>query len=191
MRVVLEVVAHLGRALRLEQRLEAREHGLAVELRRRVDGVVRERYIGGASGLDAERHADDARLHVVEAGGLGVEGDEVRRSERREPALERRLVEHELVVARCIAHRRIGLQRDSVRGCGGRGGGKVGCGLRRAAARPAGRVVGVRAAELGEQVPETEPRVEPAQHGLVRRAAREIGGFRRQVEVAVDGGELA
>jgi len=192
MRVVLEVVADLGRALRFEQRLEPREHGLAVELRGCVDGVVRERHIGGAPGLDAERYADDARLHVVEAGGLGVEGDEVRRGERREPTLEGRFVEHELVVARRVAHRRVGVQ------CGGvaarrRGRGQVGRGCRGAigGGAVAVRATAVAAAELGEQVLEAEPRVELAQRGFVGRAPREVGGLGGQVEIAVDGGELA
>ena len=75
--VVLQVMADLPALRVLEQRLQPRERRRPVELVRRAGVVVRERQVGGLAGLDAERDADDLGFHVVEAGGLGVEGEEV------------------------------------------------------------------------------------------------------------------
>ena len=87
-RVVLQVVSDLAVRLALEQRLQGREHPRALELvgRARVD--VRERHVGGRSRLERERDADDLGVHVVEARGLGVEGEQLRLAQALEPALE-------------------------------------------------------------------------------------------------------
>ena len=115
MRIVFEVMADLGRALRFEQRLEPRQHGVAVELLRRAHIVVSERHIGRTARLDAERHADDARLQVIERSGLGVEGEERALRERLQPASERSFIEHDFVSARCGEQRRVGDERAAVR----------------------------------------------------------------------------
>ena len=47
-----------------------------------------QRHVGGDAALEAERHADDLGLHVVEAGGLGVEGEQIATAQRIEPPLE-------------------------------------------------------------------------------------------------------
>ena len=82
-RVVLEMVADLAARRILEHRLQRREHALAVQLLGRAGIVVAQRHVGRDAGLDAEGDADDLGLHVVEAGGLGVEGEQRRRARSR------------------------------------------------------------------------------------------------------------
>ncbi len=72
-RVVFEVVAEL-RALRIfEERLQGFEHAFPIQLFGRAGIAVTHRHIRGDAGLGGERHADDLRLHVVEARGRGGE----------------------------------------------------------------------------------------------------------------------
>ena len=86
--VVLEVVTELGAARILENRLQRRQHARAVELLRRAGVDVAQRHVGSRAWHDAERHADDLGAHVLEAGGLGVEGEQLRLAQCAEPALE-------------------------------------------------------------------------------------------------------
>ena len=88
-RVVLEVVADLRRVSRPRAAAcSFASTSSSVQLVRRARVVVREREVGGLAGLDAEGDADDFGLHVVEAGRLGVEGEERRFVERVEPCVE-------------------------------------------------------------------------------------------------------
>ena len=108
--VVLQVLADLGRAFRFEDRAELPEHHLGRELGRRARVVVPEGNVGGTPGLDRERHPDQVRAHVVEARGLGVERDRVRRAEALDPGVEGGFVEHRLVLGggglrRCVVAR--------------------------------------------------------------------------------------
>ena len=61
-------------------------------------------------GSTANDSADDVRTHVVQAVGLGIEGDERRRSQLREPGVEFLLRDDLLIVARlrpgCARRRR-------------------------------------------------------------------------------------
>ena len=72
----------------LEQRLQRRQHLLRDRAARGTGVVVRERHVGRHARLDAEGDADDLGAHVVEAGGLGVEREQRRGTQPREPALE-------------------------------------------------------------------------------------------------------
>ena len=87
-RVVLEVMADLRVLLGFEQRLELREAGLAVELVGRAGVVVAQRQVGRDAGRHRERDADDLGLHVFEAGGFGVEREQRRGRELRDPRVE-------------------------------------------------------------------------------------------------------
>ena len=69
-------------------------------------------HIGGTARLDAERHADNARVHVIEAGRFGVESDQRRRAQSRQPAFEIRALEHGFIA---LARR---LRRGRRRGLG-------------------------------------------------------------------------
>ncbi len=86
--IVLQMLAELGQLRILQQRLQRREHPRARQLFGRAGIVVRERHIGGDTGLDAERDADDLGIHVVQARGLGVEGEQRRAAQAREPAFK-------------------------------------------------------------------------------------------------------
>jgi hypothetical protein len=65
----------------------------APELLRGARVGVRERHVGCVAGLYAERHAHDLRLHVVERGGFGVEGEELRSAEALQPEGQPRALE--------------------------------------------------------------------------------------------------
>jgi hypothetical protein len=107
-RVVLEVMADLRPLRVLEQRLQPRERPLPVELVRRAGVIVREGQVRGLAGFNAERDADDAGLHVVEARGFGVEGEEIGFPERLHPGVKLLLSGDRFVRTR--RHRRPGLR---------------------------------------------------------------------------------
>jgi len=94
MGVVFQVLADLGVLGTFQQRLEAGQHGGAVELVRHAGVAVRERDVDRLAGLDGEGDADDLRLHGVEAGGLGIEGDQLGLFEALEPVAQGPLVQN-------------------------------------------------------------------------------------------------
>ncbi len=175
-RVVLEVMADLRAVRVLEQRLELRERLLAVELVRCAGVIVGERQVGRVAGLDAERHADDLGLHVIEAGRLGVEGEERRLLKPCKPGGKLLLGRDRLV----MALRRVVVLRGSR---GGRGG-RFRCGRGRGGH---GRGAG----ELAQQRIHFQALVERRERFNVGRLAGELGGLERQLEIAADGRELA
>ena len=97
--VVLEVLADLGFAGILQQRLECGQHGIAVELCGGVQIVVGQRDIGRLARLKRQPHADDARLHIVQAGGLQVEAEGLGCLQAFEPGIQRITLEDHLVLA--------------------------------------------------------------------------------------------
>ena len=52
-----------------------REHGIAVELLRCASIVMRQRYVGGFSGFNTKRHADDFGVFIIQRRSLGIEGE--------------------------------------------------------------------------------------------------------------------
>ena len=105
--VEFHVRADLGVARVLEQRAQRGEHALALELLRRAGIAVRQRHVRAAPGLGAERDADDLCPHVIEPGGLGIEGEQRRARQALEPSEELGPV----VDQRVVALNRIGAQR--------------------------------------------------------------------------------
>ena len=101
--VVLEVLPQFLSFRIGEPRREPREHAVLRKLFRRPGIPMRERQVARVAGLDRQRHADDPCRHRVEARCLRVEADEIGALDRCHPALERRRIEHGLVVA---GHRR-------------------------------------------------------------------------------------
>ena len=83
--VVLEVVAQLGLGRVRQQRPELGEHGIEGKLLRGAGIAVAEGDVGGLAGLHGEGEAHQIRLHVVQAGGFRVEGDERRLLQARRP----------------------------------------------------------------------------------------------------------
>ncbi len=75
--VEFQMLPELGVRRILQQRPQRLEHARALELRGRAGIVVRQRHIGRMARLDAEGDADDLRAHVVEAGGLGIEREQL------------------------------------------------------------------------------------------------------------------
>ncbi|CAM5321889.1 hypothetical protein RLIN73S_06475 [Rhodanobacter lindaniclasticus] len=97
--VVLRVLAQLGPRRVLEDRLQRGQHGIAIELRRHAGVVVAERDVAGPARLHREAEADDVRAHRVEAGGLGVERDQLGVAQFLQPGVELRLGGDEFVLA--------------------------------------------------------------------------------------------
>ena len=108
--VVLEVMTEFRLLRVLEHGLQRLEYAGAIELRRRARIVVSQRQIRGRAGLDAEGEPDYLRAHVVEARRLGVEHDQLRAAQLREPALEVLPASQSLIVShdflrRCLRGR--------------------------------------------------------------------------------------
>ena len=169
--VVLEILADLGVPVRLQPRLETRQHPVEGELRRPVGEHMGQRQVGRLARRHGKRHADQARRHRIETGGLGIEGGELGAFDRRQPAVERRFVQDCDVVARIA------------------GVGAVGAG-------PGfGPIVGGRRAlpalEFGQPAAEFEPAVKVAEPLAVAFGRRQRRQFHRQVDRGVDGHQAA
>ena len=95
--VVLQVLPHLEPLRVLEQGPECTQHHVTVELVGHPGVVMRQRHVGGPAGLDRERYANDTRLHVIEAGGLGIDADQAGVPQRLQPAIETVLIQHRFV----------------------------------------------------------------------------------------------
>ena len=113
-RVVLDVLADLGRVRVLEPRPQPRDHLVERQLVGRARVVVAQRHVRGLARLDRERDADDARAHRVERVGLGVERRQRRRVQLRDPGVELLEREDRLVLARQVGRRHDG--RDGLVG---------------------------------------------------------------------------
>ncbi|MNQ55968.1 hypothetical protein D3C85_700780 [compost metagenome] len=98
--VVLGVLADLGLARVFQDRLERRQHLVAIELRRHAHIGVGQRDVGGFARRDRERQAHQLRLLRVEAGGFAVEGDQFGLLQLRQPAIELDLLEDRQVARR-------------------------------------------------------------------------------------------
>ena len=96
--VVLGVLPDLGLGRVFQQRLQGQQHGLAVQLGRRAFIIVGQGHIGCFMWLDGERQANQLRLLGVQAGGLGVEGEQRRLAQLLQPGIETGLVEDGFVL---------------------------------------------------------------------------------------------
>ena len=85
--VVFQMMSEFWPVSVLEHRLECREHLFTIELLRSSRIVVAERHVCRFPRRDRERQADDARLHVIEAVGFRIEGNERCRGEPRQPRI--------------------------------------------------------------------------------------------------------
>ena len=95
--IVFQMMAQLGLGGIFQDGLEGRQDLVAIQLMRRAGVIVTQRHVGGFSGTDRESHADHARLHVVQAVGLGIEGDQRRGLQLLQPAFEH-ILRHDLVI---------------------------------------------------------------------------------------------
>ena len=75
--VVLEVLSHLALAGVLQQGPQLLQRPVAVQLHGRPQVVMRQGHIGGFARLHGKGNANDSRLHVIQAGGLGIEGEQL------------------------------------------------------------------------------------------------------------------
>jgi hypothetical protein len=86
------------RARVLEQRFQLAQHRLAVELRRRIRILVRQRQVGAFAGAVGERHTDDLGTHHVKTGGLGIDRVQLGLFQTRDPGIQFGLGEYRLVI---------------------------------------------------------------------------------------------
>ncbi len=160
--IIFQVLAQLGLAGIFQQGFQLFQHLVAIQLIGGTGVVVGQGDVGGLAGLHGEGDADDACLHVAQAGGLRIEGEQLGPLQSFEPGIESLLREYGFVV---------GVQRFA-------GGGRAGfrCHAFIQLAQP-----GV---ELQFFVP-------LAQGIPVRFPASQAGGVLFQFHIAADGGELA
>jgi hypothetical protein len=91
--VELGVLADLEFVRVFQDRLERAQHGVAVQLLGHADVGVGQRDVGRFVGLHGERQADQLRLLRVDAGGFGVEGEQLGVVQFLQPDVETRLIE--------------------------------------------------------------------------------------------------
>ena len=98
--IVFAVLAELP-AIRIgEQRRQRSQCRRAIQLRRRTRIFMRKRQVDGLAGFDRKTHADQIRLHRVEAVGLGVEGEFSGFFQHADQRVELRVGDHRCVFAR-------------------------------------------------------------------------------------------
>ena len=95
--VVLEVLADFFALFVFENGLELVQYQSAVELIRRARIVVAEGYVGGVACGGGEADAHQVRFHVIEAGGFGVESEQLGFLKFVEPGVQFFLGKHGLV----------------------------------------------------------------------------------------------
>ncbi len=99
--VELQIVPDLEDRCVLAQRLQPRERLGPVDLHRRfgeqVGRAVAQRDVARLVGAQGERHADQIAARRVGAGRLGIDRDPALVLRRRDPAVERRGIDHRLV----------------------------------------------------------------------------------------------
>ena len=98
MGIIFQVLADLADLAVLQQRLKRTQHLVFTQLLRSADIVMSERYIGGLSFFDREGHADHAGIHVIQAGGLGIEGKAACLLELFQPADECFFIEYRFIL---------------------------------------------------------------------------------------------
>ena len=124
-----------------------------------------QRHIGCLPRGDGEGNTDDAGLGVVEAGGLGIEGEQIRRCQLIQPAIQ------------------IGLGQDGFVAPGGRVSFR-----RRLGGGGASRVRGI---QLPQPAIDFQVLQHGAQGGNVHGHARQFGRRQRQLQIAADGRQLS
>ena len=164
--VVLEVVADLAPVRILEEGAQRAQHPALVELVRSAGIAVRERHVRPFTGRDRESDSDHPRVHVVEAGGFGVEGEGLGGGDPVHPPVEGLLGQHRLV-------RRLGLGRGRRAALGSRL-----PALARFVARPFEK--------LAQERTELEPAVQHLEGATVRGAGAKLVGRFRELDVAPD-----
>ena len=170
--VVLQVLPDLGVARRFQPGLEPRQYLLESQLRRHAGIAVGHGQVGGLAVGDGEGQADEAGLHRIEAGGLGVEGDQLGGVELLQPGVEVRPVEDRFV-ARTVG-----------------AGGCCSTGLPPLPGPLPRRGRGSVALDFPQPGLEFQPREQLGELRLVGRQRCKVGHLHRQLEVADHGDEL-
>lgn len=96
--VVLGMLADLELLRILQQRFQRTKHRVTVQLLGNAHVAVGQRHVGGLALLHGEGHPHHLRLLGVDAGGLGIEGDQLGLLQLLQPGVESGLVEHHVVV---------------------------------------------------------------------------------------------
>ena len=76
-----------------QNRLERAQHRVAIQLLRHADVGMGQRDVGRFVGLHRERQAHQLRLLRIDAGGFGVEGNQLGVVQFFQPGIEPRLIE--------------------------------------------------------------------------------------------------
>ncbi len=180
MRVVLQMLAELRQIGVFQQRLQCREHALAGQLLGRARIVMRQRHIRRLTGFNAEGDADDLGDHVIEAGGLRIEGEQRRAAQSCQPAFQLFPGHHGFVPARGGLRKRCRLGAVSGRCCAGtrRGGARSGA-------------VGGATGQLAQQRTQFVARVQLLQARGIGRLWLQVIEAQRQIHIAIQRGQLA
>ncbi len=97
--VVFRVLAEFGSGRILENRLQRAQHESAVELRRDAGVVVSDRDVARDAEFHREADADDVGAHRIDAGGFGIERDQLGVLQFLQPCIELRGCRDEFVLA--------------------------------------------------------------------------------------------
>ena len=96
--VVLEVLSHLAPVRVFQQGFQPLQCGIAVKLLGRSHVIVGQRQVGRLAGFDREGHTHNFGIAVAEAGGLGIEGEQLGGFQPGEPAVQLGLRQEGFVV---------------------------------------------------------------------------------------------
>ncbi len=102
--IELQVLPHLALVFIFQQRFEAGQDPIAIQLGRSPQIVVSQRQISRLTRLDGKRDTDNLGLHIVEAIGFGVEGKQLGLLQLLQPGFKFRLIEQGLI-AQCAGRR--------------------------------------------------------------------------------------
>ena len=106
--VVLQMLAHLAVMLALQPVAQPGQRGVERQLIGRAGIAVCQRDVAGLVRLHRQRQPDQPRLHRIERGGFGIDADQRRGRDARQPGVELRRGQHRLVVNGRRMRRRIG-----------------------------------------------------------------------------------
>jgi hypothetical protein len=99
MAVVFQVLAAFGLAGVFQPGLEFGQHVIQRQLLRYTGIVVAQRQVGCLARLQGKADADNARLHLVQAGGFGVQRHQRTAAQLVQPALQCGIVQNGVVMA--------------------------------------------------------------------------------------------
>ena len=92
--VVFEVLAELGFLRVFQQRFQLVQHCFPVQLFRGAHIIVAKWHVGSLAGLNGKGHTNDIGVHITQAGGLGIKGEQRCLVEAINPGIQLCLIGH-------------------------------------------------------------------------------------------------